>query len=125
MILCLDFDGVIHSYVTKFSSAEIIPDPPVEGAIQMLWQYIQHFNVQIFSTRSAHPEGIKAMKSWLYKWNNKTQSEQLINGQDILEFISFPTSKPPAFLTIDDRALQFTGVFPSVEQIKMFKPWNK
>ena len=125
MDLVLDFDGVIHSYTSPFQRADIIPDPPVEGAIEMLWEYINHFRVHIFSTRSNQPHGIDAMKEWLYKWNNITQKKQMINGQDILEFVNFPTEKPPAILFIDDRAFCFKGVFPTVKEINDFKPWNR
>lgn len=44
---------------------------------------------------------------------------------DYEERIKFPLMKPPAFLQIDDRAITFTGVFPTVEEMKEFKPWNK
>ena len=39
----------------------------------------------------------------------------------------FPWFKPPAYLTIDDRALTFTGDFADfgVRQLKLFRPWNK
>ena len=33
--------------------------------------------------------------------------------------------KPPAFLTIDDRAIQFTGIFPDPKDLLDFVPWNK
>jgi hypothetical protein len=32
--------------------------------------------------------------------------------------------KPPAFVGIDDRVLTFKGVWPTVEEIQNFKPWN-
>jgi hypothetical protein len=34
-------------------------------------------------------------------------------------------TKPPALMTIDDRAITFDGTFPPAETIKAFKPWNK
>jgi hypothetical protein len=46
---------------------------------------------------------------------------------DILSQIQWPTTKPPGFLSIDDRGLQFNGdwsKFVPAELIK-FKPWNK
>ena len=43
----------------------------------------------------------------------------------VLEMIGFPTVKPPAMVSIDDRALTFTGEWPAIETLKAFKPWNK
>lgn len=43
----------------------------------------------------------------------------------LLQRIKFPTKKPAAFLTIDDRAVCFKGVFPKPESLLDFKPWNK
>ena len=37
-ILCVDFDGVIHSYTSGWEGIDMIPDPPVEGAIKWLWR---------------------------------------------------------------------------------------
>ncbi len=39
--------------------------------------------------------------------------------------ISFPTEKPPALVTIDDRAIQFTVMWPSLDELRAFQPWNK
>jgi hypothetical protein len=44
---------------------------------------------------------------------------------EIMDNISWPTQKPAASLTIDDRALCFTGIFPDAAEILAFKPWNK
>lgn len=38
---------------------------------------------------------------------------------------SWPTEKPSAMVTIDDRALTFDGTWPKIEALKAFKPWNK
>jgi len=37
-ILCVDFDGVIHSYTSKWVDEATIPDPPVPGALRWLWK---------------------------------------------------------------------------------------
>ena len=42
-----------------------------------------------------------------------------------LDAIGFPTKKPAAFLTIDDRCFCFEGHFPTLGDIDDFVPWNK
>jgi hypothetical protein len=39
--------------------------------------------------------------------------------------IQFGTNKPSALVTLDDRAVTFTGNWPSVEDLLNFKPWNR
>jgi len=45
--------------------------------------------------------------------------------RNLLRKIKFPTEKPAAFLSIDDRGYCFTGEFPKPEELLKFKPWNK
>jgi hypothetical protein len=116
-ILCLDFDGVIHSYSSGWQGANVIADPPVLGALEFIERALEHFDVCIFSSRSSHPDGIEAMKTWMWKWSDLDDAW--------LEQVRYPTEKPAAFLTIDDRAIQFTGTWPVMDTLKAFKPWNK
>ena len=44
---------------------------------------------------------------------------------DIFSEIEWPKEKPPAMITIDDRALTFNGTWPAIEVLKEFQPWNK
>lgn len=76
------------------------------------------FAPTIYSSRSKHPDGIKAMREWLIRHGFP---ESKI-GTGMLEFAR---EKSAAFLTIDDRCITFTGVFPCLEQMAYFKPWNK
>jgi hypothetical protein len=39
--------------------------------------------------------------------------------------LEWPTEKPPALVTIDDRAITFTGEWPAMAELLAFKPWNK
>ena len=48
-ILCLDFDGVCHSYISGWQGAGVIPDPPVDGMWEFLETAIGVFEVDIFS----------------------------------------------------------------------------
>ena len=125
-ILCLDFDGVIHSYRSGWQGLTRIPDPPVNGALQFIADALDVFRVAIFSTRSASPGGIAAMREWLGRW-----SVDPVYGMpadfDYAKFsaIEWVTEKPPALVTIDDRAITFTGVWPDLQLLRNFKPWNK
>jgi len=114
----VDFDGVIHSYESRWQGAYVISDPPVPGAIEWLENICRddRFEVCIFSSRNTQYGGIDAMKNWL-----------LENGlsQEDLDKISFPLEKPAAVIAIDDRGFHFEGWFPSLDFISKFKPWNK
>src|SRR6516162_4169866 len=67
-ILCLDFDGVIHSYTSGWKGADVIPDPPVPGALLFMYEAQEHFTVAVFSSRSNQPHGVYAMKKYIRKY---------------------------------------------------------
>lgn len=112
-ILLLDFDGVIHQYTSPWTKADEILDGPVPGAKEFVAEAGKIFELCIYSARSLQPGGIEAMKAWL------------ILHDFPLHLLSFPTEKPPAFLTIDDRCVCFEGEFPRPEALLKFRAWNK
>lgn len=57
-ILCLDFDGVIHSYTSGWKGADVIPDPVVPGFFEKAEEYAQHFKLVIFSFMAENTDGI-------------------------------------------------------------------
>lgn len=148
-ILCLDFDGVIHSYASGWKGAAVIPDPPVPGALEFIVTALRDFEVHIFSSRSHQWGGKRAMKQWLRAhlydlgtmgepvpdwwtdrifasagmepWNN----EVAYACDRVLKEIKWPWFKPPAMVTLDDRAITFTGDWPALADLRSFKPWNK
>lgn len=146
-ILCLDFDGVIHSYTSGWKGASAIPDPPVPGALEFILDAAEQFDVQIFSSRSHQWGGKRAMKKWLthhYRemfwaspdiqeaagdptsWTHADIDDDAFKwGAHIVQRIGFPWFKPPAMVTLDDRAITFTGNWPEVAELRSFKPWNK
>ena len=127
-ILCLDFDGVIHGYQSGWKGADVIDDPPVPGAMAFLIEAVEHFDVQIFSSRTHQPGGLAAMAE--YVCGHLTDLIQMrcepgLSIAAVLGGISYPKNKPPALVSIDDRAICFTGEWPEIETLKSFKPWNK
>lgn len=123
-ILCLDFDGVIHSYTSGWQGADVVKDPPVPGAALFVHDAIYHFDVQIFSSRSGQTGGIVAMQKYLHAAIAEIVDEALA-AEIALFQVKWPTEKPPAMVTIDDRALTFTGEWPSMSDLLAFTPWNK
>lgn len=131
--LCLDFDGVIHSYTSGWQGVDVIPDPPVidehgVSAIEKLYEYIEHFDVCVYSSRSASKQGVEAMQAWLSKWDDAywaSRPDQPRPRTILIFCIRFPVTKPAAFVGIDDRVITFNGAFPDVETLRNFKPWNK
>lgn len=115
-IISVDFDGVLNSYLTPFTTASELTDPPVPGAIEWLQSLIDKFNVNIFSTRCIEVEGQIAIANWLLRWGLSHESINLLH---------FTAIKHGASVYIDDRAWRFEGTFPSCDELEKFKPWNK
>lgn len=123
-ILCLDFDGVIHSYTSGWQGANCVPDMPVVGAIDFIIAAEKQFELHIFSSRSNQEGGMHAMQEWLINHliNHGLSEDAALKMTYAV--IRWPTEKPPALVTIDDRAITFTGEWPNIEVLLNFKPWN-
>jgi len=113
------------------------------------------WDVAIFSTRSTQWGGRRAMKRWLrfhaaMHWEDElnahvrdhtrqdlwlqaghspgmdsVEEEADDAGRWLVRQIRWPSRKPPAFVGLDDRVIQFTGHFPSTGELAAFKPWNR
>lgn len=114
--ICMDFDGVLHSYSSGWKGACEIPYPPVPGAFDWLTAAVRRFEVCVYSSRSKEPGAIEAMRAWFSAYGLPAET---------LTMLEFPAQKPAAFMTIDDRAICFDGTWPSLESIDAFVPWNK
>ena len=121
-ILCLDFDGVIHRYGKGWQNGAIYDDA-VPGFFEWAEKAAEHFHLVIYSSRSKDEKGEIQMAAWLTEQRAKWREA---GGKPTNPHISFEFAheKPPAFLTIDDRAIQFAGQWPDVEALRAFKPWN-
>ncbi len=143
-ILCLDFDGVIHSYTSGWQGTGVCNDPPVEGTHEFLRKAINVFQVMIYSSRSKSFKGRRAMKRYMREHFSQYADEEFAKlyfsepefddipvgpPETVADRIKYPWFKPPAFLTIDDRAITFEGDWESAvydpKALLNFKPWNK
>lgn len=122
--LCVDFDGVIHAYSSGWQGNDVIPDGPVPGAMLWLHWAVKRYDVCVYSSRSKDPRGIAAMENAIRLWAHEAEltTDQV---SVLVASLSFPAQKPPAWLTIDDRAICFDGNWPDAEQIDNFQPWYK
>jgi hypothetical protein len=126
-ILCIDFDGVIHSYERGWQDG-VIYGTVVPGFFEWAEVAKDYFRLVVYSSRSSTEEGVVAMSKWLHDQRSAwRKASDFPNDKSITE-IEFAHSKPPAFLTIDDRALTFNGDWYDdawwPEKLLAFKPWT-
>lgn len=116
--IAVDFDGVLHSYTSLWVAPDVIPDPPVDGAIEWLNEIGKDFTVIIFTTRGQTLSGRLAVRAWL---------RQHGADPDVMKHAEVTAKKSPALVYIDDRAWRFEGpgTFPTRQQIHEARPWNK
>ena len=94
--IVLDFDGVVHSYISGWKGANHIPDPPVPYVAEAIDTLREAgYEVIIWSTRCADRDGRQAIKSWLKEWNITVNRVAI--------------TKPPCICFVDDRAITFKG----------------
>ena len=107
-LLALDFDGVLCDYHSGWQGPHKLGEP-VAGAAEFVRQATMVFNVVVFSARARHDDAVPAMKAWLRRYG--------------VPDVPITAIKPPAFLSIDDRAICFDGTFPDVAGLLKFKTW--
>lgn len=109
--VCTDFDGVLYSYTSGWLGPDVLPDPPVPGAIEWLREVAAEYEVVVLTTRGATLEGCIAVQEWLAR-----------HGYD--DEIAVTCKKPPALFYLDDRGWRFNGRFPAMRVIRHVKPWR-
>lgn len=120
-LICCDFDGVIYDHRRGWQNGEIYGNV-TPGFFDWLERAQQDFRVVIYSSRSKSADGIAAMKAWIMRqaWNEHR------DGGEVIRMLEFAHEKPPAWLTIDDRAICFNGDWAEASPAKLrsFRPWN-
>lgn len=124
--ICIDFDGVIHSYEHGWRNGEIY-GTVTPGFFEWAARMFPHFELVIYSSRSKDVDMRIKMYRWLkdkwHEWAVLHQAPDVIMYSDFI----FAHEKPSAFMTIDDRCICFDGDWSKItaERIFNFKPWNK
>ena len=98
--LCLDFDGVLHSYESGWVGHEEVADGPVPGAVQACHDLADAgWALYVMTSRS----NLAPVQRWLI--------EQGFPPMKLTRV------KPIAVAYIDDRAVRFEGDWPSVRKL--------
>ena len=109
--VAIDFDGVLHSYVSGWQGVDVILDPPTAGALNFVEDLRNEgLSIVINSTRANEDAGVQAMRSWLATFDFPELEIWTSRG------------KPLAGVYIDDRAYLFEGSrsWPRIETIQDF-----
>lgn len=128
-IICVDFDGVIHSYQKGWQDGEIYGNA-TPGFFRWAKQAMDHFEIHVYSSRSKTAEGLAAMAQAIGKWSidaiHSGEVPSDTNWGDFFSQLVFASEKPPAFLTIDDRAICFLGNWSNLDpaDLLQFRPWT-
>ncbi len=126
--LAIDFDGVIHSYERGWQGGDIY-GTVVPGFFDWAERAALTFKIVIYSSRSKDVAMRDAMSEWLFSRYRDWRAAEYASGapRDVAKF-EFAHEKPAAWLTIDDRAIQFNGAWAdpqlTVEAMLAFKPWT-
>lgn len=107
LTICLDFDGVIHSYQSGWQGAGVVSDPPIHKVDVAIRRLRKDFRVVVHSARCNTEEGRTAIANWLAKHQ--------IEVDEVCEH------KPPAHVYVDDRAVHFSGDWDeTIAKVKAF-----
>ncbi len=108
LTVCLDFDGVIHSYQSGWQGPATISDPPIHKVDESIRKLRADFRVVVYSARCSTEAGRVAICNWLAKHQ--------IEVDEVCEH------KPPAHVYVDDRAVNFSGNWAqTIVDIKAFR----
>jgi hypothetical protein len=115
--IAIDFDGVIHQYISPWTLSHEIHDPPVEGAFEFLQGCVDEgFKIAIYTARVNDPGVVPHIIQWFKKYALPDR---------VFDAMTITALKPGAVIYIDDRGWRFEGLFPSFEKIRSLKQWNK
>jgi hypothetical protein len=101
--IAVDFDGTIHPYTDGWVGSIPADEPPIDGVREFLIDLdARGFRTVVFSCRADHIEGKAGIADWLLRY-------------DLLPLVAEITHvKPAAVAYVDDRAVVYSGDWPTV-----------
>jgi len=102
--VCIDFDGVIHSYISGWAASHIVIDEPMQGAEDALNILIEDFTVLIYSYRCKDTLGREAIAAYMEKY--------------ALPYDYICMDKPIAVAYIDDNGYKFENWKDTVDYLE-------
>jgi hypothetical protein len=125
--LCIDFDGVIHSYEQGWQNG-VIYGEVVSGFFEWVERVQDQFTLVIYSSRSKDDAGATAMALWLHEKRAAWIKAAGQRGPVGWLAFEFAHEKPAAWLTIDDRCIRFDGSWDdpqlTPEAMLAFRSWH-
>lgn len=98
--LCIDFDGVLHSYTSGWQGHDVVADSPVAGAREACQRlHDVGWKLYVLSSRSK----LEPVQAWLAKHNFPPMTLTRV--------------KPIAIAYIDDRAVRFDGDWDALRKL--------
>ena len=110
--IAVDFDGVIHRYSEGWKDGTIY-DTYVPGFFRWWFEMQPHFRVVIISSRFVDDTAIQRARAWLsLRYADAVECGEIPEDNDTFQVfqkgIEMSKEKPPAWITIDDRALRLS-----------------
>lgn len=112
--ICVDFDGVIHSYEHGWGDGSIYGDP-IDGALEGLQTLLGHYAVVIFTSRD-----VDQVKKWMWERMQLSCATDHFKVQFWNEYgvILVTNRKLPALAYIDDRGIRFVNWFQTIADVQ-------
>lgn len=130
LTVAVDFHGVLCRYQQgdHRDADQISDEPPTPGAIEWLLSLADTYMMCVTSARLLpDPALVNHVVAWLVKHGVprdiiETRPVPVVARQSVVWVSRW---KPRAWLYLDDRAFRFTGTFPSLKEVRDFRPWNR
>ena len=118
MTICIDFDGVLHSYV-KFKGVDVFDDALPEAANAVKYLRSRGHTLILHTTRPITDKLRKWLEDHGMVFDYFNENPHTATGQT-------DPRKPLADMYIDDRAIRFRGNWrETVSEVEAFTPWYK